>query len=114
VSCPGHLLPPGDPVPLVQEAEWAPGAVWTGAENLAFTGIQSPDHPAPSQSLYRLSYSTHVSVYNSYRILSSYRTFLYKAMIATEGKQRGYLNEWSLCSILMVLKTGGQDQSVCL
>ena len=29
-------LPPGkDPVPIVQEAGWAPGPVWTGAENLA-------------------------------------------------------------------------------
>jgi hypothetical protein len=34
-------------------------ATWTGAENLAHTGIQSPDHPALSQSLYRLSYPTH-------------------------------------------------------
>jgi hypothetical protein len=24
-----------DPVPIVQEAEWAPGLVWTGAENIA-------------------------------------------------------------------------------
>jgi hypothetical protein len=24
-----------DPVPIVYEAEWAPGPVWTGAENLA-------------------------------------------------------------------------------
>ena len=29
-------LPPGkDPVPIVQEAGWASGPVWTGAENLA-------------------------------------------------------------------------------
>jgi len=33
-----------------------PGPVWTGAENLAPTGIWPPDHPACSQSLYRLSY----------------------------------------------------------
>jgi len=26
-------------VPIVQEAGWAPGPVWTGAENLAPTGI---------------------------------------------------------------------------
>ena len=33
-------LPPGkDPVPIVQEAEWAPGPVWTGAENLAPPGF---------------------------------------------------------------------------
>ena len=24
-----------DPVPAVQEAEWAPGLAWTGAENLS-------------------------------------------------------------------------------
>jgi len=35
-----------DPVPIVQEAGWAPGPVWTGAENLAPTGIRSPDSPA--------------------------------------------------------------------
>ena len=45
-------LPPGkDPVPIVQEAGWAPGT-----ENLAPTGIRSPDRPARSESLYRLRY----------------------------------------------------------
>ena len=48
-----------DLVPIVQEAGWAPGPVWTGAENLAPTGIRTPDRPARSQSLYRLSYPTH-------------------------------------------------------
>jgi len=57
---PWPLFTPGkDPVPIVQEAGWAPGPVWTGAEYLAPTGIQSPDHPARSQSLYRLSYLAH-------------------------------------------------------
>jgi hypothetical protein len=32
----------------VQEAGWAPGPVWTGAENLAPTGIRSPDRPTRS------------------------------------------------------------------
>jgi hypothetical protein len=50
-------LPPGkNPVPIVCEAEWVPGPVWTGAENLASTGIQTPDCPSRSESLYRLSY----------------------------------------------------------
>jgi hypothetical protein len=52
---PWLLFTPGkDPVPIVQEAGWAPGPVWTGAENLALTGIQSLDRPAHSQLLYRL------------------------------------------------------------
>jgi len=50
------FTPRKDPVPIVQEAGWAPGPVWTGAKNLAPTGIRSPDCPARSQSLYRMSY----------------------------------------------------------
>ena len=50
-------LPPGkDPVPIVQESGWAPGQVWNYAENLAPTGIRSPDRPVRSESLYRLGY----------------------------------------------------------
>ena len=37
-------LPPGTrPCAHLWEAGWAPGAVWTGAENLAPTRIRSPD-----------------------------------------------------------------------
>ena len=56
------LFTPGKyPIPTVQEAGWAPGPVWTGAENLAPpTGIRSPDLPARSQSLYRLRYRAHL------------------------------------------------------
>jgi hypothetical protein len=52
-----------DPVPIVQQPGWARGSVWTGAENLAPTGIRSPDHPARSESLYRLSYPGRYSRY---------------------------------------------------
>ena len=39
-SRPGRSLPPKkDPVPIVQEAGWAPGRVWRGAENLAPPGF---------------------------------------------------------------------------
>ena len=43
-------------VPIVQEAGWAPGPVWMGEENLALTGVRSPDCPACSELLYRLSF----------------------------------------------------------
>ena len=57
MSTPRPLFTPGKDLELiVQEAGWAPGPVWTGAENLAPTGIRSPERPARSQSLYRLSY----------------------------------------------------------
>jgi len=59
---PRSLFTPGKyPVPIVQEAGWATGPVWTGAENLASTGIRSLDRPAHSQLLYRLRYPAHTS-----------------------------------------------------
>jgi len=38
--------PEGELEPIVQEAGWVPRPVWTGAENLALTGVPSPDRPA--------------------------------------------------------------------
>jgi len=50
---PRPLFTPGkDLVPIVQEAGWTLGPVWTGAENLAPAGIRSPDRPERSQSRY--------------------------------------------------------------
>ena len=58
-----HLTPGKDPVPIVQEAGWASGPVWPGAESLVPphfpTGIRSPDRPTRRQSLYRLRYPSH-------------------------------------------------------
>jgi hypothetical protein len=60
---PSALLPPGKgpPVPIGQEAGWAPEPVWTQSleENpLLPPGIEprSPGRPARSQTLYCLSY----------------------------------------------------------
>jgi hypothetical protein len=50
------FTPRKDTVPIAQEAVWALGPVWTGAENLAPTGIRSPDCPARTQPLYTLRY----------------------------------------------------------
>jgi len=48
-------LPPGKTW-YPWEDGWAPGPAWTFAENLAPTGIQTPDRPACSKLLYRLRY----------------------------------------------------------
>ena len=53
------FIPGKDLVHTVQEVGRAPGPVRTGVENLDPTWIQSPDHPARSQSLYGLSYLAH-------------------------------------------------------
>ena len=59
---PSALSPGKQPVPFVQEAGWALEPVWTGAENLAPTGIRSPDRPGRSELPYRLCYPS--SQYN--------------------------------------------------
>jgi len=49
-----HFTPRKDPVPIVQEAGWAPKPVWTGRKSHPHQ-VSIPDRPAHSQSLYRLS-----------------------------------------------------------
>lgn len=44
------------PVPITQEAGWDPGPIWTGAGNLAHTGIRTRGRPARIESLYRFRY----------------------------------------------------------
>ena len=47
------------PIPIVQEARWAPGPVWTGGKSRPHRD-SIPDRPSRSQSLYRLSYPAHL------------------------------------------------------
>ena len=54
-----HFTPGKDPVPILQEAGWAPGPVWTCGKSRPHRD-SIPDRPARSQRLYRLSYRAHV------------------------------------------------------
>ena len=55
-----HFTPGKDPILILQEAEWAPGPVWTGGKSRPHRD-SIPDRPARSQSLYRLSYLAHTT-----------------------------------------------------
>jgi hypothetical protein len=60
-SQPGRPLPPGKepPVPIVQEAGWAPEPVWAQRleeKSSASVGGTNPGRPVHSQTLYWLSY----------------------------------------------------------
>jgi len=62
-------IPPGKtPVSIVKKAGWAPGTVWTDAENLAPTGIRSPDRPIRSESLYRMRYPGHTATEDIWKL----------------------------------------------
>ena len=53
-----HFTPGEVPVPILQEAGWAPGPVWTGGKSRPHRD-SIPDRPACSQSLYQLSSQAH-------------------------------------------------------
>ena len=53
-----QFIPGKDPVPILQEAGWAPGPVCTGGKSRPHRN-SIPDRPARSNSLYQLSYPSH-------------------------------------------------------
>ena len=53
-----HFTPGKKTVPILQEARWAPGPIWTGVKSRPHRD-SIPDRAASSQSLYRLSYPAH-------------------------------------------------------
>ena len=53
-----HFTPGKESVPILQEAVWASGPVWTGGKSRPHRD-SIPDCPARSQSLHRLSYPAH-------------------------------------------------------
>ena len=71
-----HFTPGINPVPIVQEAGWAPGPVWTGGKTRPHRD-SIPDCPAHSQSLYRLSYPAHIYIYIYIYICRCYYTSKY-------------------------------------
>jgi hypothetical protein len=48
-ATPRPLNPDKNLEPTVQEAGWAPGPVWTGADLAALEGILTPDRPARNE-----------------------------------------------------------------
>ena len=53
---PGRFTLEKDAVCIVKEVGWAQGPVLMSTENLSPVWIRSSEHPARSESLYRLSY----------------------------------------------------------
>ena len=60
-----HFTPRKDPVPILQEAGWAPGPVWMGGKSHPHRD-SIPDCPAHSQSRYRPGYLAHAATYTDH------------------------------------------------
>jgi len=93
IALPPPPSPPAkDPVPIVQEAGWPPEPFRTKAENLASTGIRSPDRPARSMSLYRLGYPG--SPFHVYRVYSMGIKRLGRKVNPSSSSNDEVKNEW--------------------
>jgi hypothetical protein len=82
-----HFTPGKDPVPILQEAGWTPGPVWTCGKSRPHRD-SIPDRPARSQSLYRLSYPAHVETCRSVIICE---IILHLLVIVQNKKNRMYI-----------------------
>ena len=56
-----HFTPGEDPIPIVEEAGWAPGPAWTGRKSRPHWDYDPRTVQPVAQSLYRLSYPAHTS-----------------------------------------------------
>ena len=88
---PAALYSGKDLVPVVQEAGWAPGPVWTGEENLAPTGIRTTDRPTRSQSLYHLRYPAYLIMCTLHEILRTGKIKAESNGWSTKNTRDGYM-----------------------
>ena len=110
-STPRPYFTPGkDPVPIVQEAGWAPGSVWTGGK-FRPTGIRSPDHPARSQSLYRLNYPAHKTK-STITPKYTHKVEWINSKIIRKARTLYALDYWRTCTVLHVHMKALFDKSV--
>ena len=98
-STPWPQFTPGkDPIPILQEAGWAPGPVWTGGKSRPHQD-SIPDRPTRSQSLYRLSYPAHMAIL-VYGILSLFTHIAYKyCVLHTETRQKYFRKHKCNCCV---------------
>ena len=79
-----HFTPGKDPVPILQEAGWAPGPVLTGGKARSHWD-SIPDRPARSQLLYRLSYRAHLYIYLFIYLFNTEYVYVFQVIVITKS-----------------------------
>jgi len=90
---PGRLYPAKNPVPIVQEAGWAPGPVWTGGKSRPHRN-SIPVRPARSQSL--CDWATRLTVQHTFLIKEG-RVFMLCWWLS-DRIRRGDIEARNLCT----------------
>jgi len=106
-STPRPQFTPGkDPVPILQEAGWAPGPVWTGGKFHPHRN-SIPDSPARNQSL---SYPVHSFIYIYIYIYittllgvpQNFLRFRNSPVFKSRKPVRNFLQQWIHCTVIML------------
>jgi hypothetical protein len=101
MPCPGHFTPGKEPSIHCTGGWVTPGLVWTGAQNLTPTRIQSPECVARSKILYWLCYPAPYDFLNTTlnplpQSNESQKVFHYKLLIQTVESQYFDINRTKL------------------
>jgi hypothetical protein len=125
-SLPGRPLAPGKgpPVPVGQEAGWAPELVWTQRlEEKSFSPLPGIEHPSPgrparSQTLYWLSYQAHI-LYFYILLFSVSQIQISSSVLCSRPPQFlslliKKLKKWKLCSDVTVATVAESSCRVAL
>jgi hypothetical protein len=75
-TCRLHFIPRKDPVPILQEAGWAPGPVWTGGKSRPHRHL-IPDHPAQSVAIPTELPGTHTITTTTTNTVTYYYYYFY-------------------------------------
>jgi len=95
-----HFTPGKDPVPILQEAGWAPAPVWAGGKSRPHRD-STPDRPACSQSLNQLSYPAHTHTHTHTHIYIYIYIYIYirinRDYFSTQYQLAGLCNRNGVC-----------------
>jgi hypothetical protein len=93
-SLPGRSLPPGKSRYPLYRRIGGPQGRSGRTENLAPTGIRSPDRPAHCQSLYRLRYPAHNNCYSGKSISITYSENVFVALVIQHAMRMHRIVMW--------------------
>ena len=101
---PAASTPGKDPVPILQEARWVPGPVWTSGKSRPHWD-SIPDRPVRSKSPYRMSYRAHTATYVNWEINKEYFVLFCWLMsfivVLSMSKKRAYVIQSLFCYFVL-------------
>jgi hypothetical protein len=102
-----------DTVHAVQRAGWASGPVWTGAKNLALTGIRPLDRQARMKSPYRPRYLGPPLILNFRHCSCGVTCFLHDTFLSSWFNPKGSVNLLTHTEFIKLLRVLRRRDGIC-